>query len=125
MTPLPPHNGHLSTKATFFCPQDGSLRTADVFLRLLFAGYPGGRCGRERFHVGVCLFFSGFLAFEYAWRHCGFCTTCTTSCKVVQKGFFCLRIYFLFIHLTKKKLLFSVKAHLFIWKMYSYHSIYF
>ena len=61
MTPLPPHNGHLSTTATFFCPQGGSLRTADVFLRLLFAGYPGGRCGLERFHVVVCLFLVGFL----------------------------------------------------------------
>ena len=61
MTPLPPHNGHLSTTATFFCPQGGSLRTADVFLRLLFAGYPGGRGGRERFHVVVCLFLVGFL----------------------------------------------------------------
>ena len=45
---------------TYFRSQ-GSLRTADVFLRLLFAGYPGGRCGLGRFHVVVCLFLVGFL----------------------------------------------------------------
>ena len=61
MTSLPPDNGHLPTTATFFCPQGGSLRTADVFLSLLFASYPGGRCGRERFHVVVCLFLVGSL----------------------------------------------------------------
>lgn len=102
MTPLPPDNGHLSTLATFFCPQGGSLRTADVFLRLLFASYPGGRCGRERFHVVVLSFFSGFLAFEHAWRPCSFRTTCTTSCKVVQMGFsFYVFIFYLFIWLKK------------------------
>ena len=86
---------------TYFRSQ-GSLRTADVFSRLLFAGYPGGRCGRERFHVVVCLFFSGFLAFEHAWRTCAFRNTCTTSCKVVQMGFsFYVFIFYLFIWLKK------------------------
>ena len=32
-TPLPPHNGHLSTPVTFFCPQGGSYGEVRLYFR--------------------------------------------------------------------------------------------
>ena len=149
MTPLPPDNGHLSTTATFFCPQGGSLRTADVFPA---ARQPAnsrrisGRkvaCEQQTYFYVFCsqatqmavvavrgstwqfVFFQWVSCFRACLEALWFSHHVYDQLQSGSNGFFFLRIYFLFIHLTKKKLFFSVKVHLFIWKMYSYHSIYF
>ena len=109
---------------TYFRSQ-GSLRTADVFLRLLFAGYPGGRCGLERFHVVVCLFLVGFLLSSMPGGLVVFALRVRLAAKWFKWVFLFTYLFFIYSFDKKKKLLFSVKVHLFIWKMNSYHSIYF
>ena len=58
ITPLPPYNGHLSTKATFFCPQGGRFGEIQLYIAMqnfLFkniistGGSRGGGGGREGF----------------------------------------------------------------------------
>ena len=39
ITPLPPHNGHLSTTATFFCPQGGHCGEVQLYFTWLQMSY--------------------------------------------------------------------------------------